>query len=165
MPSSTLNRPLRAGRFALGFFKAKLRTGLCDYCQHFDRVEVFKTEGMVYQFLQRLEVQRPDLMKFWQEHVKTGLPFRQPVIQLAGNPCYWNELFAFMRASVVDTLAAIIVASFAYVFLGESGRLQVAGDWQLRGKQDGEHAKVSCKPPPRTRLTASDFADQSGPQA
>ena len=57
-----------------------------------------------------------------------------------------------MRARVVDTPAAITVASFAYDFLGEGGRLQVAGGihahWQLRDNQDSEHAKVSCKPPP-----------------
>ena len=126
MPSSNLKRRLRAGRFALGFLKAKLRTGLCDDCQHFNRVEVPKSEGMVNQFLQRLEVQRPDLVKLWQQHVKADLHFRQPTCQRVGNPCYWNELFAFMRARVADTPAAIAVASFAYDFLAESGRLQAA---------------------------------------
>ena len=108
------------------------------------------------------------MMKLWQEHVKTDLHFRHPIFQLAGNT-YWNELFAFMCASVVDTPAAIIVASFAYDFLEESGRLQVAGGihahWQLRDNKDSAYGKVSCKPPPRTRLTASDFADQATPEA
>ena len=166
---SNLSRWLKAS----GYSMPRLRSGLCDYCAHHERVGRPQSERLLTFLEGKLKENKCAAMEAWLKHCEAHPDYSQATFERTGSPTHMHEMFKYIAHSIEDTegvplqdsvVGRILQGCMANWFK-EGGIQQVAEaihtHWQLRDNQNGAYEKVEkMADVPKGQLnTASDFAE------
>ena len=89
----------------LGFYKSKLRSGMCAYCKQFDEKEEPLITSIENDIIAKLSELQPLFFERWRCHVASKAEYTRPGFQAAASPMYWDAFLAFIAKEGRDHVA------------------------------------------------------------
>ena len=96
----------------LGWCKARLRDGLCDYCYLWRTRESRQINGFLDGLKERLEALGDHCFTEWLEATKTHALFSKPGFERAASPKYLNALATFLESHCLPTSQDLVKRFF-----------------------------------------------------
>ena len=96
----------------LGWCKARLRDGLCDYCYLWRTRESRQINGFLDGLQERLEALGDHCFTEWLEATKTHALFSKPGFERAASPKYLNALATFLESHCLPTSQDLVKRFF-----------------------------------------------------
>ena len=105
LPARTLVRRLNKGK--LGFYKSKLRSGMCAYCKQFDEKEEPLITSIENDIIAKLSELQPLFSERWRCHVASKAEYTRPGLQVAASPMYWDAFIASLLLCVASQVSLL----------------------------------------------------------
>ena len=146
MARESLRRYLRQG----GYYRGKLRSGLCDYCYHHEVYERPRTENILQKLAQKIRELGSSAFTEWEARVAGHEQWTQSHFDRTGSPEYLLAMEDFLRGHAhyfASYEYRDLVDAFFTKFKEGDGPLAAArsiqAHWQCRDNQNAELSKVA----------------------
>ena len=164
MNARTLRRRLHQGR--LGYYKSKLRHGLCHYCKNWDSVDNKALSKLWASLREELHSGRPGFFDEWDECLKKDTFVSLPEVDIMASVRFWEQLFAYItkRIKLLHRHGCEFARSFMDTFMKDEGSMSIVRgfQWHLQAwkHQDLQYEIDQEKPQANRLYLACDFADR-----